>query len=156
MIIDITSLNNSSKNYMDIDSSFTIPNECFNNIDIISLKDLNIKGVVEKLDISFITIKAIVSGVMIIPDSISLEPIEYNFECEIDEEIENFDEKSSNLLDITDILWQNIILEVPLKLSNVENFNDYQGDGWKLVSEDSIETNTNNPFKELKDMMGEE
>lgn len=156
MIIDITSLNNSSKNYMDIDSSFTIPNEYFNNTDIISLKDLNIKGVVEKLDISFITIKAIVSGVMIIPDSISLEPIEYNFECEIDEEIENFDEKSSNLLDITDILWQNIILEVPLKLSNVENFNDYQGDGWKLVSEDSIETNTNNPFKELKDMMGEE
>lgn len=156
MIIDITVLNNSLKNYMDIDSSFTIPDEYFENTDIISLKDLNIKGVVEKLDISFITVKAIVSGVMIIPDSISLEPIEYNFECEIDEEIENFDEKSSNLLDITDILWQNIILEVPLKLSNVENFNDYQGDGWKLVSEDSIEINTNNPFKELKDMMGEE
>lgn len=156
MIIDITSLNNSSKNYMDIDSSFTIPSEYFKNTDIISLKDLNIKGIVQKLDISFITVKAMVSGVMIIPDSISLEPLEYNFECEIDEEIENFDKNSSNLLDITDILWQNIILEVPLKLSNVENFNDYQGDGWRLVSEDSIETNTNNPFKELKDMMGEE
>lgn len=47
------------------------------------------------------------------------------------------------------------VLEVPLKLTNVEDFNEYQGDGWKLVSEDSIK-NTNNPFSELRDMMGEE
>ena len=47
------------------------------------------------------------------------------------------------------------MLEVPLRVSNVENFNEYQGDGWRLVDEDSIK-NTNNPFKELKDMMGEE
>ena len=34
-------------------------------------------------------------------------------------------------------------------------FDDYHGDGWRLVSEDSKEI-TNNPFKELKDMLGEE
>ena len=74
---------------------------------------------------------------------------------EIEEELEDFSEKMENTLDITDILWQNIMLEVPLRVSNVENFNEYQGDGWRLVDEDSIK-NTNNPFKELKDMMGEE
>ena len=67
----------------------------------------------------------------------------------------DFSEKIENTLDITDILWQNIMLEVPLRVSNVENFTEYQGDGWRLVDEDSIK-NTNNPFKELKDMMGEE
>ena len=62
---------------------------------------------------------------------------------------------NAELSGITDILWQNIILEVPLKLTNVENFNEYQGDGWRLVDEDSIK-NASNPFSELKDMLGEE
>jgi len=92
---------------------------------------------------------------MVLEDSISLDPIDYPFSMEIEEELEDFSEKMENTLDITDILWQNIMLEVPLRVSNVENFNEYQGDGWRLVDEDSIK-NTNNPFKELKDMMGEE
>ena len=92
---------------------------------------------------------------MVLEDSISLEPIDHQFSCQIEEEFEENDENLENILDITDILWQNIVLEVPLKLTNVEDFNEYQGDGWKLVSEDSIK-NTNNPFSELRDMMGEE
>jgi uncharacterized protein len=100
-------------------------------------------------------LQATVSGIMVLEDSISLDPIDYPFSMEIEEELEDFSEKMENTLDITDILWQNIMLEVPLRVSNVENFNEYQGDGWRLVDEDSIK-NTNNPFKELKDMMGEE
>ena len=92
---------------------------------------------------------------MVLEDSISLDEIDYSFKAEIDEEIEENLEKSLNVLDITEILWQNIVLEVPLKLTNVDNFDEYHGDGWCLVSEDSIK-NTNNPFSELKDMMGKE
>lgn len=155
MELDITMLNRGMKDVINIDSVVTIPNDKFHNIEILDLRDLRLCGTIARNSSDIITLEAELSGIMVLEDSISLEPINYQFSCQIDEEFEEFNENLENILDITDILWQNIILEVPLKLTNVENFNEYQGDGWKLVSEDSIK-NTSNPFSELKDMMGEE
>jgi len=155
MNLDLIKLNSCFENSIDINETVSIPSELYQKTSIIELKDLKIKGKVFKNNAEIITLQAIVSGIMVLEDSISLEPINYEFSCEIDEELQEFEEKLENILDITDILWQNIMLEVPLKISRVEDFNEYQGDGWKLVDEDSLK-NTNNPFKELKDMMGEE
>ena len=155
MNIDITMLNRRMKNTIDIDSEVIIPNDRFSNTEILDLKNLKLQGSIVRNSSDIITLKADLSGIMVLEDSISLEPIDHQFSCQIEEEFEENDENLENILDITDILWQNIVLEVPLKLTNVENFNEYQGDGWKLVSEDSIK-NTSNPFSELKDMMGEE
>lgn len=155
MNIDITMLNRRMKNTIDINSEVIIPNDRFSNTEILDLKNLKLQGSIVRNSSDIITLKADLSGIMVLEDSISLEPIDHQFSCQIEEEFEENDENLENILDITDILWQNIVLEVPLKLTNVEDFNEYQGDGWKLVSEDSIE-NTNNPFSELRDMMGEE
>lgn len=155
MNIDITMLNRRMKNTIDIDSEVIIPNDRFSNTEILDLKNLKLQGSLVRNSSDIITLKADLSGIMVLEDSISLEPIDHQFSCQIEEEFEENDENLENILDITDILWQNIVLEVPLKLTNVEDFNEYQGDGWKLVSEDSIK-NTNNPFSELRDMMGEE
>lgn len=155
MNIDITMLNRRMKNTIDIDSEVVIQNDRFSNTEILDLKNLKLQGSIVRNSSDIITLKADLSGIMVLEDSISLEPIDHQFSCQIEEEFEENDENLENILDITDILWQNIVLEVPLKLTNVENFNEYQGDGWKLVSEDSIK-NTNNPFSELRDMMGEE
>lgn len=155
MVIDITKLNTGVVNEMEIKENFSIPSNLYQNLSIISLDNLLIDGIIKKVSANLITLNAKVFGVMILEDSISLEPLDYPFSCIIEEDIQNLMQKSSNLLDITDILWQNILLEVPLKFSKVEDFSEYQGDGWKLVSEDSIK-NTNNPFNELKDMLREE
>ena len=154
MIIDITSLNLDSISRLSIDSSVDIPEELWKNTDIVGLKNVKFSGELEVIE-DEITLRGVLSGTMQINDAISLEVLDYDFTTEIEEEIEENLEKSTNTLDITDVLWQNIMLEVPLKLTKVESFDEYHGDGWKLVSEDSIE-NTNNPFKELKDMLGEE
>ena len=154
MIIDITSLNLDSISRLSIDSSVDIPEELWKNTDIVGLKNVKFSGELEVIE-DEITLRGVLSGTMQINDAISLEVLDYDFSTEIEEEIEENLEKSANTLDITDVLWQNIMLEVPLKLTKVESFDEYHGDGWKLVSEDSIE-NTNNPFKELKDMLGEE
>lgn len=154
MIIDITSLNNLSISRINLENKVDIPKELYEKTEIIDLKDINFKGYLEVIENEY-TLNGILTGTMILEDSISLDKIDYSFSCEIDEEIEENLEKSQNTLDITEILWQNIVLEVPLKLTNVESFDEYHGDGWKLISEDSIE-NTNNPFKELKDMLGKE
>ena len=155
MELDLTKLNSGFLDNLDINEPIELPKNLYQNSNIIELKNLLLNGKVFKDSANIITLQANLSGIMVLEDSISLELIDYEFSCEIDEELEENYEKLENILDITDILWQNIMLEVPLKLSHVEDFNEYQGDGWKLVSEDSI-SNTNNPFKELKDMMGEE
>jgi len=155
MNLDLTKLNSHIEDDIELHETVQIPSELYQKSSVIELKNIKLDGRVLKNSTGEITLQATVSGIMVLEDSISLELINYDFSCEIDEELEEFEEKMENILDITDILWQNIMLEVPLKISHVEDFNEYQGDGWKLVSEDSIK-NTNNPFNELKDMMGEE
>ena len=81
-------------------------------------------------------IKCNISGEMIIADSISLEPIEYPFFIEYDDIIEENCKKSENTLDIFQFLWENIVLEVPLQFTKVEDLSKFHGDGWKLISED--------------------
>ena len=154
MEIDITKLYNHTLSTINVDKEVIIPKELFENTDIKDLKNLTFKGEIQNLEEVF-SLKGILTGTMVLEDNISLESIDYNFSTEIDEEIEENEENSSNILDITDVLWQNILLEVPSKLTNVTNFDEYHGDGWKLISEDSIE-NTNNPFKELEEMLREE
>ena len=154
MFVDLSKIINESIGRVELNSSIIIPDEYLEKSEIIKLKDLKMIGLLEKIE-DQINIKGVLEGIMVLEDSISLEPTDYPFKAEIDEEMDSFLEKSSNILDITEILWQNIVLEVPLKLTNVSNFDEYHGDGWKLISEDSIE-NTNNPFKELKDMLGKE
>ncbi len=154
MFVDLSKFINESIARINLDSSVEIPKELYSNSGIIELKDLKFNGELEYIE-DEINIKGILSGIMVLEDSISLDLIDYHFQAEIDEEIEENLEKSTNILDITEILWQNIVLEVPLKLTNVSNFDEYHGDGWCLISEDSIE-NTNNPFKELKDMLRKE
>ncbi len=154
MQIDITSFNNLSIGSINIDKEVYIPEDLYKSTEILELKDLKFLGSLEKIE-DELTLKGELTGIMVLEDSISLDKIDYTFKAEIDEEIEENLEKSLNTLDITEILWQNIVLEVPLRLTNVDNFDDYHGDGWKLISEDSIK-NTNNPFSELEDMMGKE
>ena len=46
-------------------------------------------------------------------------------------------------------MWENIVLEIPIRYSEVTNYEKYRGDGWKVISEDEVKETTNNPFKDL-------
>ena len=56
--------------------------------------------------------------------------------------------KNKNTLDIFSFLWENIVLEVPLQFTKVEDLSKFHGDGWRLISEDSLKRE-NNPFSDL-------
>ncbi len=116
------------------------------NSEIIALKDVYFDGKIGK-DQDILTISGNLSGTMTISDSISLEDVDYDFEISIDEGLEDL-KNNQNTIDILDILWQNIVLEVPLRYTLVTDYNDYSGDGWKLISEEE-DRNKNNPFRDL-------
>ena len=89
---------------------------------------------------------------MILKDDITLEPVEYKFETEIEEILE----KSKNILDITDILWQNILVEIPSKVRSTDEDINLEGDGWRIISEEQFQkerNKSNNPFANLDELL---
>ena len=155
MELDLTKINNGLEKELSINEPIIISKDVYQESEIKDLKNCKIIGLVTKDSSNTITLRATVSGIMVLEDSISLNPIEHQFSCEIEEEVAKNDKKIENTLDITDILWQNIVLEVPLQLTEVEDLSQYQGEGWRLVSEEDL-NKENNPFNQLKDMLGEE
>ena len=93
---------------------------------------------------------------MILSDKFTLDDIKYPFTCQIEEKIEKNEGNLTNTLDLSEVLWQNIVLEVPLGgFTEVKNLDEFKGDGWRLLSEDDLKK-SNKPFDELKTMFGEE
>jgi len=139
---------------IDIDRDFSFP-ENYQHPDIIKVENTNLIGVFTLDEEDEILLTGTLSGTMIVKDSINLEEISHPFTIELEEIIEEKQQNEKNTLDIMDILWQNIVLEVPIKITNVDDFSKFHGNGWKLVSETELEEK-NNPFNELAKMMGEE
>ena len=98
------------------------------------------------------------SGTMLIEDSISLEDVPYDFNIKIEEKVNEIEENyqdcysfSKNTLDLKSILWQNIVLEVPISYTKVNDAN-LKGNGWELLNE--VEKTEIDPrLKKLEDLL---
>lgn len=106
------------------------------------LNDVKIRGKVYINLADEVILKANLSGTMILLDAVDSSEIEYPFNIEIEENLTDNDEynleKTQNTLDIMNILWQNIVLEVPMRVVKKENENvSLQGEGWELISDDT-------------------
>ena len=142
---------NTDKIVIDEDVLFT---EEYTSSDIKELKEVHFSGLIKESSDTTIKLEGTLTGTMVIEDSISLEDVDYSFSCEIDENLDEILENNQNTIDILEVLWQNIVLEIPLKFTVVEDLSNYQGDGWKVISEDEIRRD--NPFSILTENMKEE
>ena len=154
MIINLEELNSNIKDKIYIDEFVKFDNALIDNSSIIRLDKIRFKGEVFKNLSEEFMLKGVLQGIMYLEDSISLDEVKYPFNIEIEESIEEILENNQNSIDIIPILWQNTVLEVPLRYTEVEDFSSYSGDGWRLISEEKV--NTNNPFLELKEKFKEE
>ena len=155
MTIDLFNLVVNNKT-INIDSDIIIPNEYLENSGIRRLNNIHFKGNIKKLVDDTYSLEGVLSDTMILADDITLEDYEYNFTSEIEENIEETSINLQKTLDITDILWQNILIEVPSKVVNDKNKNiKLEGNGWRLISEDDLNSK-NNPLSELEDLLRKE
>ena len=155
MTIDLFNLVVNNKT-INIDSDIIIPNEYLENSGIRRLNNIHFKGNIKKLVDDTYSLEGVLSGTMILADDMTLEDYEYNFTSEIEENIEETSINLQKTLDITDILWQNILIEVPSKVVNDKNKNiKLEGNGWRLISEDDLNSK-NNPLSELEDLLRKE
>ncbi|MDD2625726.1 MAG: hypothetical protein GX032_00130 [Tenericutes bacterium] len=144
MIIDISKLLNYSIDEISFEENIKIDDSYIKKTDIRKLSPLNIKGSFIREQDDLIIVEMSIDGYMILPCSVSLVDVNYPFNIKIYEVIdleskenEEYLKIDKNSVDILPLIWQNIVLEIPLKVlsPNLDRSN-IKGDGWKLVDED--------------------
>ncbi len=151
MEIDLTILNNKSK--IDVDGKVTFPKEDLEKAGILDMGEITVKGTLTNNE--GYTLYLNIKGKMVLPCSLTLEPVDYPFDIKLDENIDEFIEnskKTQKTIDILPIIWENILMEIPMKVisPNAKNMKT-KGDGWELIT-DSEEKGVNSLAK-LKDLL---
>ena len=156
MIIELFDLVSKGKK-INIDNEVNISEELLSTSTIRRLNNVHFNGYIDKLIDDTYELVGTLTGTMIIPDDITLEDFEYNFTSEIEENIDETRINYQKSIDITDDLWQNILVEIPLKAVNEKNKNiKLEGDGWRLISEEDLDNTKNNPLSSLEEMFRKE
>ncbi len=147
-MLDLTNLLNQSIESLEIDQFIEYSKEDIENTNLLDLKDIHFHGEITKDSLDNLVIQGMLSGVMILEDDLTLEACRYPFSSEIHENLQEFNQNIENTLDFKEFLWENIVLEIPLKFTKVEDLSEFHGDGWKVISEEE-EKISSNPFSEL-------
>lgn len=137
MDININELN--EKKYIDMDITFD--KKIYNNKNIDGLDNCHVKGYIGYNASDNLEVDLSLVGNMILKDSVTLDNINYPLDLKIKEEYEinseflqEYTKIEQKTLDIMKILWENIVLEVPIRLTTHSNL-QMQGDGWSLGEE---------------------
>lgn len=131
-----------------LDEIVSIPSTYYENSGVKKLDNIKVSGKLYYDPEDNLYASVSIDGTMILNDDISLEEVEYPFSIEYDDILEENLKNNENTLDLFEFLWENIVLEVPLKFTKVTNLSEFHGDGWKLISEEES-TLKNNPFSQL-------
>lgn len=159
MIIDITRLRSGIDKEVLVDLNYNFSQEQLKKLDISSLDDLNVTGKITLDALKEIYLEFTITGTMVIPCAITLKPVEYPFEVFIDGNLDEVQvdfekniKKNQNTLDIFPIIWENILMEVPMRVVS-EDADDYEvsGDGWSYTTSDCEKGNSE--LSKLKDLL---
>lgn len=161
MNIDLLPLKNDIVKEIAVHEQPLFTKEMLENTDLLALKNVQVDGFLTKNVVNEIECTLSIRGVMVLPCSITLKETDYPFVCEISdtlinlfEEIGIFEKKVENTIDILPIIWENILMEIPMKVvSENAKFEKQEGDGWKLITEEEEKEVINPEFEKLKDLL---
>ena len=154
MKFDLTRLNNNIDKYIDVNISYTFNEEQLKQMDVLKCKIIII-GRITKNSLGDILLDLNIVGNMTIPCAVTLKPTLYPFNIDVngtlDELMEKNEKNFTNTLDIFPIIWENILMEIPMRVVSDEAKDiKLSGDGWALVTDSDI---TSSPLAELEDLI---
>lgn len=152
MEINLSILNTNPK--IIIDQKVTFSQQDLEKAGILKMSEINVQGEITN-HIGEYTLTLNIKGTMVLPCSLTLEPVDYPFSLEIEENleelIENF-KKNQKTIDILPIIWENILMEIPMKvISPKAKDMKKEGDGWELITDSEKEGN--HSLAKLKDLL---
>lgn len=157
MIIDLIKLKSKIVDEIQIDEEIIFDEHDLKKAGIIELKNARITGNITEQDGYYLSAR--IYGDMVLPCSITLKPTNYSFDFEINgniqemlEEIGKNDKNLENTIDILPIIWENILMEIPIRIVN-EDVHDakLKGEGWSFVTEE--QPSINPELQKLKDLL---
>ena len=165
MIINLTKLITNLSNELLIDEEVQIDKSYLENTDIRDISKVHVKGNIKPYNDNF-ELNLNVKCTLTLICSISLKDVKYDINIDIndiigeeneDVDLEENNKIINNTIDLIPIIWQNILLEVPLKVISpdvkVENMS---GDGWKFITEEKVNNKDIDPrLEKLKDFLNE-
>lgn len=138
---------NFNKEYL-INDTIIIPKSYYENSGVLDIKNLQVNGRFYYDSENELWGDLDIAGILIIKDSISDEDVEYPISVKYNDILDETLKKDENTLDLFEFLWENIVLEIPLKFTKVMDLSEFHGDGWKLISEED-RISSSNPFNDL-------
>lgn len=158
MNIDLLRLKNNVDKVIDIDEDISFEGFDFSGTDLIDLRNVHVSGNITKDSMDDICLYLSVSGEMVLPCAVTLEEVSYNFSFVIDDKLENIleelknDKKIENTIDILPIIWENILMEIPMRVvSPNAKLDNLKGDGWRFVTDEVKSVNPE--LEKLKDLL---
>lgn len=161
MEIDLLRLRNGIDKKIDINTNYSFSKDELLGTDVTSLDDAHIEGEITLNALGELYFSLEVTGTMIIPCAITLKPVPYPFDIVIEGDLEEIsteytenNKKSLNTIDILPIIWENIVVEIPMRVVSpdvdMDNI-DMHGDGWDFVTGEK--KNVNSEFSKLYDLL---
>ena len=156
MIFDLLRLKNGIDKKVVIDETYSFTEEQLKGTDLSKLDDVHIEGEITLNSIGELYLSIEIYGTMIIPCAITLKPVDYPFniiiEGDLSEIMEENQEKFINSIDILPIIWENILMEIPMRVVSPDaDITKLKGDGWRVITDE--EDNVNPELSKLEELL---
>ncbi len=163
MNIDLTKLFNRELDEILIDESIKIPEDYYKDND--DIKDVSLVKVFGDItdNQEYFSVNLNIKCELTLVCSVSLKDVKYNIDINIEEiigendnNLEEFDKIINNSIDLLPIIWQNILVEVPMRVvsEDVQEENIY-GNGWKFITKEEESKEIDPRLSKLKDFLSE-
>lgn len=159
MNFDLTRLKNKIEDEIIIDTVYRFEEEQLSGTEIISPLNLTVTGNITRDVLDGYTLNIEIKGEAMLPCSITLKPVSVPLDIhvtgnldELLEEMNKNHKKIENSIDILPIIWENVLMEIPMKVTSPDAyFEKKEGKGWKFVT--GSEQNSNPALEKLKDLL---
>lgn len=144
MKVNLTKLIYNYKETIPIDNNLIFGESYYKNTDIKGISPVTVNGFIKATEENLYVLTLDIKGEMTLTCALTLEPVNYPFAFTINEilsdqtvEAENYIKIIDNSIDFRPIIWQNILMAVPLKvISSKAEKMKLKGNGWELIRED--------------------
>lgn len=159
MKIDLTKLIYNNLYKIPVEGEVIIPDEFLEGTEIRKISAVKVSGFVFNNEEEF-ELNINITGTMVLPCARTLKDVNYPFNIDINEIIGENDDNSleiiQNSLEIFPIIWQNILVDVPLRvLAPDAKEESLEGDGWRLITQDEAKEEIDPRLAKLKDYIKE-
>lgn len=160
MLIDLTKMIYNNLYSINVEGVINVDDKYLENTDIRRISPVKVVGTISNNEEEY-ELSITVSGTMVLGCARTLKDVDYPFSIEINEIVG--DNSSNNLeiiqnrLEIFPIIWQYILVDVPLRVLHPDAKEEsLEGDGWRLITEEEAKKEKIDPrLSKLKDYIKE-